>query len=184
MEKAEHTKIKNTRKKLVNALAALTEDRPVEDVTVAELCREAGVNRTTFYKYYSIPEDVWKESMLAHMDEIIDVLNSEHSMDLTWIMRYVCRKLQEDLTATRQIFPHFTLPLENLKEFYQRLRMPELIPDIYLLDFIAGGSAMVIKHWFDEAPDTPSDEIADRLTAYIRHVTGFPLPIPGNPPQV
>ncbi|WP_308797281.1 TetR/AcrR family transcriptional regulator [Agromyces silvae] len=46
-----------TRQALVAALTRLLERRPLDEITVAELCREAGVHRTTFYGHADgVPE--------------------------------------------------------------------------------------------------------------------------------
>lgn len=46
-----------TRAALAAALTRLLERKPLEDISVAELCREAGVHRTTFYGHFDgVPE--------------------------------------------------------------------------------------------------------------------------------
>ena len=37
---------------LKNALMKLLEEKPLEKITIYELCAEAQLNRVTFYKYY------------------------------------------------------------------------------------------------------------------------------------
>ncbi len=42
---------------LRQALATLLEDKPLSHITVSELCRVAGIHRTTFYKHFdAVPE--------------------------------------------------------------------------------------------------------------------------------
>lgn len=50
-----------TKESLHTALLALLEEKPLEKITIAELCRQAKVNRGTFYLHY---QDV--EELFAH----------------------------------------------------------------------------------------------------------------------
>ena len=61
-------RIINTKKKLTNTLLTLMNNKPLKEITVLELCKEANINRTTFYKYYEDIDDlVFKieESLLS-----------------------------------------------------------------------------------------------------------------------
>lgn len=58
MEKKENRRILVTKKMLKEALLRLLEQESLEKINISELCREADINRTTFYKHYSTPRDV------------------------------------------------------------------------------------------------------------------------------
>ncbi len=59
-----------TRQAIREAFWALYRERPIEKISVRELCQRAGCNRSTFYEYfsdtYSVLEDI-EEELLAHM---------------------------------------------------------------------------------------------------------------------
>jgi AcrR family transcriptional regulator len=59
-----------TRQALAAALTSLLERKPLEEISVAELCREAGVHRTTFYGHF----DGVPEFALAEFSRGIDVI--------------------------------------------------------------------------------------------------------------
>jgi len=48
-----------TERKLKNGLIVLLKEKPLRKITVKELCESASVNRTTFYKYYGSPYDLF-----------------------------------------------------------------------------------------------------------------------------
>ena len=50
-----------TRMVIKDALLSLLADKEYADVTIADLCREAEINRGTFYLHYSNPHDVLEE---------------------------------------------------------------------------------------------------------------------------
>lgn len=65
-------RILRTKKALRQSVIRLRRKTPLAEITVSELCRDSGVNRTTFYKYYRIPEDVYREMI----DELFQEANA------------------------------------------------------------------------------------------------------------
>lgn len=58
MDKKENQRVVLTKRLLGEGLLRLLEKKELAKITVTELCRESGINRATFYKYYGCPEDV------------------------------------------------------------------------------------------------------------------------------
>ena len=53
----ENQRVHISKMMLKNALLALLEKKPLERITVYEICQIAEINRTTFYKYYGNETD-------------------------------------------------------------------------------------------------------------------------------
>ncbi|MGZ0211555.1 MAG: TetR/AcrR family transcriptional regulator [Actinomycetales bacterium] len=53
-------RVERTRRSLQEALFALTQERPLDEVTVGDIAERAGVNRSSFYQHYAD-----KETLLA-----------------------------------------------------------------------------------------------------------------------
>ena len=62
MNKSE-SKYFNTALRLDEALIALLEQKDLEYITVKEICRQAGVNRSTFYLHYETISDLVNETI-------------------------------------------------------------------------------------------------------------------------
>ena len=45
-------RIEYTQKTLKNTFLSLLEKKDITNITVSEICTEAGINRGTFYRYY------------------------------------------------------------------------------------------------------------------------------------
>lgn len=60
-----------TRQALTDALFELLETRPLEQVTVKELCSRAGVNKSTLYAHFSGVRDVFVQGELAFVEETV-----------------------------------------------------------------------------------------------------------------
>ena len=70
-------RILNTKRKLTNTFLVLVEKKRIKDITVLELCKEAKINRTTFYKYYKDIDDLVlkvEDSLITDLEKhIVDI---------------------------------------------------------------------------------------------------------------
>ena len=57
----EDLRIRTTKNMIHQALMRLLKSKPLEKITVVELCKQAQVNRSTFYKYYGSQYDVLED---------------------------------------------------------------------------------------------------------------------------
>ena len=90
------TRIVKTKTKLMQALSELTQDRSMDEISVSELCKKAGVNRTTFYKYYQVPSDVGRESFERHMEELMEKMHRTSIGGLYDTLIFCCREYQRN----------------------------------------------------------------------------------------
>ena len=160
-------RILKTKARLMEALSELTKNRSIEEISVAELCREAGVNRTTFYKYYSIPADVQRESFDRHMEEVVEEIRRTRPYGLYSTLLFCCRKYQENYLVTKQVFPGFQVNEDAIRSLYLNLEEPEVFGDPEKIYFIAGGTATIIQRWLTETPERTPEEVAGKLAGMI-----------------
>ncbi len=72
MEKKADYRVVLTQKMFKAAFLKLLNDKPIQEITIRELCAEAGVNRGTFYSHY---EDIY--DLLHHIeDEMFEELKN------------------------------------------------------------------------------------------------------------
>ena len=71
----ENQRIRLTKTLLKNALLALLEKKPIERIAVSEICAQAQVNRTTFYKYYGSQYDLLAEIEKDHFEKLEEALS-------------------------------------------------------------------------------------------------------------
>lgn len=70
MEPAVDARIARTQQQLRSAALTLAAGAPIEDISVADLAREAGINRATFYKHADSPLQVLREALVADLDSM------------------------------------------------------------------------------------------------------------------
>ncbi|WP_129840936.1 TetR family transcriptional regulator [Streptomyces sp. RFCAC02] len=162
---------RRTRDRLRAAVLRLASERPVEDVAVADLVREARVNRTTFYKHAATPAAVLEQVLYADLDRvragwIADALAAELPVPVIWerasgaLLDHLERHDalytvglvgRRSAVLHRLLVDHFTASVRALLD-----RDPEKLPDgegpaEWRLDaysrFVAHGEAGIVEAW-------------------------------------
>lgn len=64
---------RRTRAGLHRAILTLIRRKPISEITVAELCREAAIHRTTFYKHYATVSDFVGQAFADVVDDLIAI---------------------------------------------------------------------------------------------------------------
>lgn len=118
MNKSE-SKYFNTALKMVKAFLKLLEEKDFEYITVKEICKYAGVNRSTFYLHYETIGDLLSESVQYINEQFLSYFSIE-DMDI------FCNIKKADLNDLFLIKPEFLKPyltfiFENKKLFLTSL---------------------------------------------------------------
>ena len=66
-------RIEKTRQSIVNAFIALRSGKPLEKITVKELCEKAQINKSTFYFHYA---DIYDLSDSLETEIVTSIINS------------------------------------------------------------------------------------------------------------
>ncbi|WP_313804876.1 TetR-like C-terminal domain-containing protein [Cytobacillus sp.] len=111
-------RIIKTKDSLRHALLALLKQKPLETITIAELCRDANINRGTFYLHYKEVHEVFKE----YLEVIVEDLKISYE-EPYYKTNYHIQHLEADMI---KIFHH----VKKYKDFYQII-FDERIPMMY-----------------------------------------------------
>ena len=76
MERNENQRVRHTKEMLMDALTEMLLEMPIQDVSIVELCRRAGINRATFYYHYGNQYDLLEEISDTFLDSISTRLSS------------------------------------------------------------------------------------------------------------
>lgn len=97
------------------ALIALLKKKSFEYITVSEICKTAGVNRSTFYLHYENLGDLLSETSRHLIDEFISYFDSNPAAILPDIAQ--CDKTELNFVSDRYLIPYLTYIKDN-KEFF------------------------------------------------------------------
>ena len=81
MAQKENQRIALTKKLLQEGLLRLLEVKPLENISVTELCRESGINRATFYNHYSTPQELLDSLENRMTDELRSIIGNPRNAD-------------------------------------------------------------------------------------------------------
>lgn len=173
MEKRENQRIALTKQLLKNALLQLLENKHLQEVNVSELCREAGINRSTFYKHYGCPSDV-----LADIEtDILRGLQATHKNSISANedsfqagLEAICRYLLQHKEIVKVLFryrmdaglPTVLRDLAPIQGKVQGCLKKQYSPEEIKLvvTFISAGGYHLIQQWLVEEIPKPPEEIA------------------------
>ena len=110
MNKVEQTnqRVMITKKLLKDALLHLLENKPISKINITELCKAAGINRSTFYAHYEIPHDVLTDIEHDLMDELTELLQALKIKNIRTSAEIMCNYMYEHADLLRILIRNFS----------------------------------------------------------------------------
>ncbi|RNL37804.1 TetR/AcrR family transcriptional regulator [Paraeggerthella hongkongensis] len=168
----ENQRVRLSKALLKEALVRLLESKPIDKITIYELCAEAQINRTTFYKYYGSQQDVLRDienelfSMLEkHLAESVE--GDEQSF--VSVLRYLDmeqRKFLALVNATPdQQFSERLFNIEPVRAYFASSAFGEGDDSEkeYLRLFLCQGGYAIVREWLNKTPHESPQEISNLL---------------------
>ncbi len=178
--KKENQRIKLTKRLLRDALLQLLKKKPIQKINVSELCETAGINRATFYRHYSVPQDILIEMENTMSNEARHLFPTpknltEFKADVIKLCKYIDEK-----SDTIKILIKHELDLNIMKLFYDSiyevLKSAEITSNNNVLDtesielitaYCAGGGYHMMRKWLMDDIKKSPEEIAETIIALL-----------------
>ena len=157
---------------LKNALTQMLQEQNIYQISILDLCQQAGINRSTFYKYYGNQFDLLTEMEQDLLSEITAALSAEgdgSQKPLEQVLRY----LESNLVFVRLLFnsnvdPEFPGKLFSLPPIQQMLqRFSAGKTTDYAMSFLLYGGFQVVKLWVNKDKDR---ETAEQMAEIIENL--------------
>lgn len=171
MSESANQRVKLTKRLLKESLAELLHKKELSKITISELCENAGINRSTFYKHFGSQYDVMREiedDMLADISRLFDGLSEITAKNIQIITEKICEYLQknkeyayiiEKNPSSAESFFLRIFELPQLQFFYETQLCNgydgESAELIYA--FLASGSSAIIRKWLYTGKKTPRE---------------------------
>ena len=154
-------RVRYTKKAIAGAFLERLEEKPVNRITVREVCDGAGINRSTFYKYYhdcfDLMEQLENEALLQ-MDQLLDQAKNG---GLTEGSRFVRKLVGHSLARLELELSGFARSELSLEE---RDRVKA---------FLVGGCIGVIEYWMYGGMRQDSQEVMDSMERLCRLLSKY-----------
>lgn len=174
----ENQRIALTKRLLREGLLTLLETHPIEQISVTELCRISGINRSTFYNHYNSPQEVLSDLEASVAADLTAITNRHRdNTDALDCIEEICTYLQNNrkITTTLITFNAET----DLMEVFRRLEEIFFNPRIrkgwekdpaaiHLASaFICTGSYYMIREWLIRDIRKTPRQIAELVYYFI-----------------
>lgn len=173
---------RGARRRLREALLVMLEDTELDQICVTELCRRAEVNRTSFYRYYSLPEDVLSElleDLAAALAKVTELPRDSGKMEDA--LQVMCRELYARAPLVRTLIRRSEEGGSD-REF-RNLLAKGMADSVYggkepehrslAAAFFAGGLWAVLRSWLKEETPCSPEEMAVRMLELVKMGRGF-----------
>ena len=166
-----------TKTLLKNSLLELLQTETIQKVSIKQICQNAQINRSTFYKYYGSQYDLLQEIGQDTVEQIVSILRQhlERQTNPQNAMLEVCRYLEQHFAALQPLVqndPEFVHTLWGHPTIRNVLRIsisPSWDPELeeYILDYIAAGIAQVVQLWMSRENRESPEQMAALLIRLI-----------------
>ncbi len=175
-------RVRYTKMRIREAFFLCLKEKPVNRVTVKEICDIAEINRATFYLHYSDPFDLMEKLEDETLSSIRELLKErrfygENGLLLTLLRAIRTGTDETALLSSRNADPNFGARISAL--FYETYlpRMEEQFPDYTdkmrhaVYRFIAGGSSNRLTDWGNRGMREEPEEVAEEIAVLCAGVT-------------
>lgn len=196
MDKYE-TKYQNSAKLMDEALIDLLNDKDFEYITVKEICKKAGVNRSTFYLHYETIDELLSETCQWYLNKF-----QEYYKDMDDRLSYEdinSRPLQDlILTSDNYLIPYLNFMKENKKIMVACLTRPNTLnaekvygwifryvspimsrfgieecDKKYIFNFAIHGLMAILVEWMKNDFKEPVEHIVQLIKSVIPSIDGI-----------
>ena len=182
-EGKENRRTRLTKRLLRESLLELLHEKPVDHITVKELCECAELNRSTFYAYYTDVSALYEEmgneladALLKH----IQTMNNQSGLNTELMLTYI----RDNCEMFRLLVycDHYTdLNQSIIKRIFRGFFDIPLKGDLhclpeereYVLQFLFLGGTGIIHRWVLNDCDLPPRQVAQLIDTMIAQAVGW-----------
>lgn len=172
----ESKRVKMTKQLLKNSLLEILKTQNIHQISIRELCKNAEINRSTFYKHYGSQYDLLKDmetEVLSQIDKEISQGNITYDISrLTSLLTYCTNNLELcKLLFNSNVDPDFPKKviymssIQNILD--QHISNDNSNEKKYIYDYIVYGGYNILVQWINNDNRESPEEIAKLLAKII-----------------
>lgn len=175
-------RVRYTRMVIKNSFMELLKDKPVNKITVKDVCEMAEINRATFYKHYTDCFDLLnkiEDEMICELEQLVQ--GSQHK-NITDLFQKMFNKIKESGMSYLTIVSDNgdrTFSNRILNIFYEQAypSFENQLPNVskqkkeWLYYFSANGCSGILTHWISSGMKADTKEISEFIAELLRKLT-------------
>lgn len=175
MAETANQRVRLTKQLLKRSLMELMETENISKISIKSICQRAGINRSTFYKYYGSQFDLLQEIEQETVQDVVSLLESHPGKKADALLE-ICRYMDQNARFFRLLIAEDSgLVSMILSHPAIRQEIGQAIPadphqaqGAYLFEFIIYGTARIIQLWLRKDRRESPEEIAQLLAGLMR----------------
>lgn len=153
-----------SKKCFYDAVVSLCEDCNYNDISVKQICKKAGFNRSTFYRCYKTKDDIFTDRIIEVIGEFNQYLMANFGYDKeNFVMLFNFLR--------KQGYIYSIMHKANLDELIKKICYDNFISDFrvdeYEKVFINNGILAVVFSWYENGMKESDDYMATLLSRYV-----------------
>ncbi|MDD4663715.1 MAG: TetR-like C-terminal domain-containing protein [Caldisericia bacterium] len=177
----EDRRVRMTKLILRDSLLELMKKKSINKITPTEICRQADINRNTFYSHYSSPYDLLMQIENALYEEIRQSIEqSLKAENISALLQEICQSIVKNGELCRIMFSDhgdkdflkriiYIAHDKSIAEWKSFTRHSDTEQLELLYTFTANGSVAIIQDWVQTGMKTPPGEIARFIEKASNH---------------
>ena len=180
-EKSENRRVRMTRRLMKDAMLELLEQEELSNISVTALCERADVHRSTFYKYYTDPADLFREIEQDFVDQIPlppHVLDQKSEKQLLASTTGFFDYVKENKRTFRVLFSEAVesgfstrLVARLCSRYITFIENDDEKTADYIRLYIASGTVGMLREWVLSDFNLSSRQIAEMMYTLSRKIT-------------
>jgi AcrR family transcriptional regulator len=159
-----------SKKVIIDALLMLLQEKNLNKITVTDICKEADINRGTFYSYYNDPFDLMRSIEEEMIEKLMSTINISGDESLQNMLNEIFNLILENKEHCKIIFNEKTSShvlstilnsayekkIEDIKKQFPNANETQLE---YYFTYITGGTIEIIRKWINDDMKIPTGEV-------------------------
>jgi AcrR family transcriptional regulator len=176
-------KSRYTRKVLQDSLLELLAQKPITSISITEICKNADINRTTFYAHYKDQYDLLRqieETSIIYVERLLKKYDGKqkNKQDVLQILEEILQSIADNSNSfqvllsengdpyfQKKLFRRFTYG-KQMMEYAEKISGEKTTAEYYSI-FVINGSIGLIQHWLKNNISIPVPELAKMLINLI-----------------
>lgn len=169
----ENQRVRLSKAMLKAGLLKLLKEKPLNQISIYELCQVSEINRTTFYKYYGSQGELLNEierDFFVQMEESLKSIISQGPNALIPVLEHLYEQREYFCTLVQAIpertFAQHLFDIPAISAIFQNMVDASGYSEVkaaYIKQFVFQGTYAVLRDWLCSASPEPVTEIAGVL---------------------
>ena len=180
---SESQKVKHTKQIIQTSFLQLLTQKPIDKISVRELCLHANIHRGTFYRYYCDMYDLYTQIESKLYEKFETLISTSSNSSLQEVINRSIYLIYEEKIACRTLFKYKScsdffhkIADMNRTYLYHQLPLKELsdVEILYTYNCICAGVLGIIQTWisrdFKESPETIITYLDRCINDFVRYI--------------